>query len=102
MDFQSALRFLGVLLRLAGALAFGVMGGWFSLYVIEQHKERWELILGVFLGFFFFIPLFARVTSTGAIGAYLLGVSSAILIWGTLHLQDRKSKEEKKEGEEKD
>ncbi|MCD6401408.1 MAG: hypothetical protein J7L73_05705 [Anaerolineales bacterium] len=102
MDFYAVLKLLGVLLRLLGALAFGIMGGWFSLYVIEQQKERWELILGVFLGFFFFITLFARVTSAGATGAYLLGVSSAILIWGTLRLQDRKSKKEEEEGEQED
>ena len=101
MEFQEVVLFLGILFRVVGALTFGLMGGWFTLYVIDQQRSRWELLLGVFLGFFLFVALFARWSSAGAVGAYLFGVSVAFFLWGVLRLQDRKAKEDEEEEEKK-
>ena len=93
------ISFFGALLRLAGVLAFGVVSGWFAMYAIDQHKERWELLLGVFLGLLLFIGWFARAISAGALGVYLLGLSGGLLVWGILRLQDKQPKEEKKKSD---
>jgi len=81
-NFVDVLSFLGVLLRLAGLLVFGVASGWFTLFAFRQEEPKWQLQTAVFLGFFLFVALLFRFTSPGGVGAFALGSGIALLYWG--------------------
>lgn len=74
---------LGYVLRVLGALVFGLSAGWLSLRTLKWQKESWELAIAVFLGLLASFVLVGHwVDGGGTLGAYGLGLGAGILIWG--------------------
>ena len=97
--YRDALLIIGSLARAIGMLAFGVGAGWFTLYAFREAKEKWQLQIAVFLGFFFFVAMAVRFTSAAGIGCFTLGAGAALLIWG-LRQGSAPAEEDDEEAEE--
>lgn len=78
------LRVLGLIVRVFGALTFGFTGGWFTWKAFKVPQGSWQL-KGVIYGVFFaFVALISRYMSPGALGAFFLGISGALVYWGMI------------------
>lgn len=82
-NIRDFLELLGYILRVLGALVFGVGAGWLTLRSIKWQPESWQLGLGVYLGLLAAFVLIGRWVAGGAtLGAFGLGAGAALLIWG--------------------
>ena len=82
---------LGYVLRVLGALVFGLAAGWLSLRLLK--RQDWQLAAAVFLGLLASFVLIGHwVDGGGALGAYGLGLGAGLLIWG---LASERSENEK-------
>ena len=81
--FLPILEILGYVLRVVGALVFGVAAGWLSIRTVQWQKESWETAAAVFLGVLASFVLIGHwVSGGGTLGAYGLGLGAGLLIWG--------------------
>ena len=80
--YRDALIIIGSLVRVLGMLTNAEATGWFTLYAFREAKEKWQLQVAVFLGFFFFVAIAVRFTSAAGIGGFTLGAGAALLFWG--------------------
>lgn len=81
-DFNDLISFLGVLLRLAGLLVFGVAAGWFTLFTFRQPEGKWQLQAASYLGLVTLSALIFGLVSPGGAGAYALGAGITLLYLG--------------------
>jgi hypothetical protein len=81
-NFIDLVSFLGVLLRLAGLLVFGVAAGWFTLFTFRQPEGKWQLQAAAYLGFVTLSALIIGLVSPGGVGAYALGAGVTLLYLG--------------------
>lgn len=82
-DFYDMVSFLGVLLRLAGLLVFGVAAGWFTLFTFRQPEAKWPLQAAAYLGFVVLSALIIGLVAPGGAGAYALGAGVTLLYLGS-------------------
>lgn len=80
--FFDIVSFLGVLLRLAGLLVFGVAAGWFTLFTFRQPEAKWQLQAAAYLGFVVLSALIIGLVDPGGAGAYALGAGIALMYRG--------------------
>ncbi|MFO3797172.1 MAG: hypothetical protein ACK8QZ_07800 [Anaerolineales bacterium] len=71
---------LGMLVRFAGLIVFGLAAGWMS--VEAYRKATWQLQIATWLGLFALVGIFVRFATAGALGAFALGAGIGILFWG--------------------
>ena len=81
-NFIDLVSFLGVLLRLAGLVVFGVAAGWFTLFTFRQPEGKWQLQAAAYLGFVTLSALIFGLVSPGGAGAYALGAGVTLLYLG--------------------
>ena len=68
------------LIRFLGMAAFGVAFGWLVLDLLKK-TQAWQLEIAIFLGLIGLVIALACFLS-GALGAFAIGLSAAIFIWG--------------------
>lgn len=74
---------LGYVLRVLGALVFGVGAGWLTIRSIKWQSESWQVATAVYLGLLAAFVLVGRwVPGGGTLGAFGLGAGAGLLIWG--------------------
>ncbi|MFN3742446.1 MAG: hypothetical protein ACK4VW_07225 [Anaerolineales bacterium] len=71
---------LGMLVRFAGLIIFGLAAGWMSLDAYR--KESWQVQIAALLGLFALMGIFVRFATAGALGAFALGAGLGVLFWG--------------------
>lgn len=71
---------LGILVRFAGLIVFGLAAGWMS--VEAYRKGSWQVQIAALLGLFALAGIFARFATAGALGAFALGAGIGVLFWG--------------------
>jgi len=81
-QFDQVMYVIGLFLQILGLISFGVITGWFTLYVIGQPEKNWQLQSIVFSVFLIFIALMVKHLSRGAEGAFLIGVAGSMIYWG--------------------
>jgi hypothetical protein len=82
---------LSTILRVIGLAGLGVGMGWLSLDLLRK-AQSWQLQIAVFLGLVGLVIAIGFV-GAAALGAFCIGVSVAIFIWG----MPKKEKEEEAE-----
>jgi hypothetical protein len=81
MDFVDAMAVLGYLLRLTGALVFGVAAGWLVLQTLKPELHTWPLAAAAIIGLFGTFALVSYwVEGGGTLGAFGLGAGAAVLL----------------------
>jgi hypothetical protein len=92
MTVYDFLGLMGVLLRVAGALVFGVASGWLVVHLLKW--QIWQLAVVALLGLFAVFALLGTwVPGGGTIGAFGLGAGAGVLIWGLLPERSREDVE---------
>jgi len=82
MEFIDVLAILGFVLRLLGALVFGVAAGSLVLQTLKPEMFSWQLAIAAILGLLGTFALIGHwVAGGGTLGAFGLGAGAAILIW---------------------
>jgi hypothetical protein len=82
MEFIDVMAILGYLLRLLGAVVFGVAAGWLVLQAIKPETFHWALAATATVGLFLTFALIGHwVGGGGTMGAFGLGAGAAIIIW---------------------
>ncbi len=84
MDFNDALELLGYLLRVVGALVFGLGSGWLAVQAFQSETQIWQLQTAAFFGLLAAFVLLGRWVENGGatLGAFGLGAGAGLLIWG--------------------
>ena len=84
MDFIEVLGLLGYLLRVVGALVFGLGAGWLAVQAFQSEPQSWHLPTAAFLGLLAAFVLLGRWVENGGatLGAFGLGAGAGLLIWG--------------------
>jgi Kef-type K+ transport system membrane component KefB len=83
MDVFEILELLGFILRVIGALVFGIGAGWLTLKAFQWEERSWELAVAAFLGLMAVFVLVGRwVGGGGTLGAFGLGVGLGLLVPG--------------------
>ncbi len=77
------MELLGYLLRVLGALVFGLATGWLTMRSLKWQRESWQVAIAVYLGLLAAFVLLGRwVPGGGTLGAFGLGAGAGLLIWG--------------------
>ena len=85
MDFFQVTAFLGFLVRILGALVFGVAIGYLTIQLLRREDAGWQIIISVYLGLLAAYVLYSHwLEGGGSPGAFGLGVGGALLGWGVL------------------
>jgi hypothetical protein len=83
MSILEIMRVMGILLRVFGALVFGLGAGWLVLQVLKW--QLWQLATAAVLGLLGTFALLGHWTSgAGTLGAFGLGAGAGLLIWGMM------------------
>lgn len=77
---ETIFNILGMLVRFAGSIVFGLAAGWIALDAYR--KGGWQLQIAALLGLFALTAVFVRFATAGALGAFALGAGIGILFWG--------------------
>jgi hypothetical protein len=86
MSIFDFMRIIGIMLRVLGALVFGVGVGWMVIHVLKW--QLWQLAIAAVLGLLGCFALVAHWTGGGGtLGGFGLGAGAGLLIWGLM--QDR-------------
>ncbi|NIS79981.1 MAG: hypothetical protein GTO14_07195 [Anaerolineales bacterium] len=81
MDLYDLMEVLGIILRAAGAMAFGLGVGWLAVQSVRM--KVWQYAVATMLGLLAAFVLIGRwVASPGTLGGFGLGVGVALVIWG--------------------
>jgi NhaP-type Na+/H+ or K+/H+ antiporter len=85
MDFFQVTAFLGFLLRILGALVFGVAIGYLTIRLLHREDIGWQVIVSTYLGLLAAYVLYSHwLEGGGSPGAFGLGIGGALLGWGLL------------------
>jgi Na+-driven multidrug efflux pump len=77
------MELLGYLLRVLGALVFGLATGWLTMHALRGQRDSWQVAVAVYLGLLAAFVLLGRwVPGGGTLGAFGLGAGAGLLIWG--------------------
>jgi hypothetical protein len=94
-DLRVTMELLGYLVRLLGALVFGVAVGWLTMRVLKLEEQTWQIRLGAYLGLLAaFVLLGHWVAGGGAIGMFGLGAGGAILVLALMAARKTEGEEE--------
>ena len=75
------INLLGSILRLLGMAALGVSLGWLAVDLLRK-AQAWPMQAVVFLGLVGLVIALVVFLSWGALGAFGIGVTVAIFLWG--------------------
>lgn len=85
MEFVDFLGLIGFLLRILGALVFGLGAGWLAVRMTQAERTPHQLSIAVFLGLVGGFALVGHwVQGGGTLGAFGIGVGGALLFWGMM------------------
>lgn len=83
MEFIEVLAILGYVLRLVGALVFGLAVGWLVLQAFKPEAFHWQLAIAALLGLMLTFALIGHWVPGGAtLGAFGIGAGTAVILWG--------------------
>jgi hypothetical protein len=83
MDFIEVLAVLGYVVRLVGALLFGLAAGWLVLEAFRREPYSWQLAIAAILGLLLTFALIGYWVPGGAtLGAFGVGAGTAVILWG--------------------
>lgn len=90
--FYQVLEILGLVVQFLGLVLFGVTVGWYTIFVVNQPEKSWQLQSIVYSVLLVFVALMVRFLTPGALGAFLLGASAAMLYWGLIKNREKPAK----------
>jgi peptidoglycan/LPS O-acetylase OafA/YrhL len=99
MEFIDVLAILGYILRLLGALVFGLAAGWLVLQSLKPETFQWQLAIATILGLLGTFALIGHwVEGGGTLGAFGLGAGAAVILWGVANVGKGSDEESKGPG----
>jgi len=90
--FYQVIEILGLIVQILGLVLFGVTAGWFTLYIVNQPEKSWQLLGIVYSVLLVFVALLVRYLTPGALGAFLVGASGAMIYWGLIKNREKPAK----------
>jgi NhaP-type Na+/H+ or K+/H+ antiporter len=88
------------LIRLLGMAVLGVGIGYLVVDLLHKTQD-WRLLMAFFLGLIGLVIAMVVYLSSGALGAFAIGMGVAIFIWGMPKRRAEEQAEEKKEVKKK-
>jgi hypothetical protein len=92
VTFPDVLGYFAALIQFLGLFLFGITSGWFTLDIIKGPDKPWQLTSIVFSIQLVFVAVLVRFLSPAGLGAYLIGLSGAMIFWGMIKNRDKTKK----------
>lgn len=92
---------LGALLRFLGMLVTGAGLAWFGLDIYKKSSGNWYLLMALVLGLFGLVIAMTVYLTSGALGAFGLGLGGGLLLFGLLPGRKKDDNEDDKKDKKK-
>ncbi|MEK6255726.1 MAG: hypothetical protein N2C13_00230 [Chloroflexota bacterium] len=81
-NIERLLGFLSWGIRFLGLLGFGLTSGWLTMHAYSNSGKAWQVQAASVVAFLYLAGVMVNSGHPAAAGAYTIGASIAVFIWG--------------------
>lgn len=81
-NFELFIGYVSWGLRFVGMLVFGLTSGWLTMHAYTTSSKAWQVQAGAVVGYLYLAGVMVNSGHPAAAGAYTIGASIGLFIWG--------------------